>query len=129
MADFVVCSPVEVTMNGLIEPEIVLKTLPTIINGSVKLFEFGKTRKELAATRKELAVKGEKLNATLQELDQCTKAVVAATEELVETRDKLADVLVEYDDYRDKMELILWGAGATIAVLVVIVVVMAVKQG
>jgi len=115
-------------MNGVIENEVLKVVLPPIVNGGIKLFDFGKTRKELAATRKELAEKDKKLTTALRDLDQSTKAVVSVTHELVETRETLANVLTEDDDYRHKMELILFGAGTIIAVLLVIVVVMAVNN-
>ena len=46
----------EVIMMGVVETEAILKTVPSLVQGGVKLFEFGKTRKELAAARGEIAL-------------------------------------------------------------------------
>src|SRR5229473_681309 len=99
-------------MTGVVETDVLVKTLPTIVQGGMKLIAFGKTCRELTAAReevmgvrKELAEKDKKFAAVEEQLEDTTTKLVAVTDELVQTRDKLSDAHAEYDNYRETMQL------------------------
>jgi len=122
-------------MTGVVETEVLVKTLPTIVQGGMKLIDFGKTRRELAAAREEvtgvrneLAEENKRVAAVEEQLKENTTRVVAVTDELVQTREKLSDTQAEYDDYRETMQLIIWGGGAVIVVLLLVVVLTSVRH-
>jgi hypothetical protein len=113
-------------MPGVIDTGTVLKVvIPPLVQGGVKLFDFGKTRGKLAAAQKQIAEKDRKLGVAEDQLRESTTRVVAVTEELVEKRKELVDTLGNLADAltdSEQKELYLWGAGAVIIVLLVVIV-------
>lgn len=122
-------------MNGVLETEVLVKSLPTLFESGMRVFDFRKTRRELTAAReevtsirKELAEKDTKIAAIEEQLKESTTTVVAVTDELVQAREQLSDTQFEYDDYRETMQLVIWGGGAVIVVLLLVVVLTSVRH-
>lgn len=115
-------------MTGFVEPEVLAKTIPPLVQGGIKLLDFGKTKRELAAAREELVEKGKKIAAVEQELTASTMRVVFVTEELAQTREKLSVTEEEYNNYRDLMQIVMWSGGLVIVVLMLVAVLTSMKH-
>src|SRR5579871_4836912 len=68
----------------VVESEVLVKSIPTLLQGGMKLMDFGKTRRELTSAREELVEKGKRITEVEQQLNVSTMRVVAVTEELTQ---------------------------------------------
>jgi hypothetical protein len=112
-------------MSGVIEAGSVLKVLPPLLQSGAKLFDYGRMRRELAAAQKQIVEKDKKLGVAEGQLRESTTRVVAVTEELVDTRKELVDTRENLADAltdSEQKELYLWGAGAVIVFLLLVIV-------
>jgi hypothetical protein len=66
---------------------------------------------------------------TVLQLFESNNKLATANEQLADTREKLGQTQLDFDEYRANMEVILIGGGVVIVTLVLVIVFIAARQG
>jgi hypothetical protein len=66
---------------------------------------------------------------TVQQLFESNSKLAAANEQIADTREKLGQTQLDFDEYRANMQVILIGGGVVIVTLVLVIVFIAARQG
>jgi hypothetical protein len=101
-------------MTEVIETQILKWGLPVLFQGGMKMFDWHKTRDELADANRNLATAREEL--------------AGANRKLAEKDEQLVKSQAMFEAYQDKQELILW-SGSFLIIILLAIMLTSVRRG